>query len=129
ADPQNRGVDSARPRGTAGPARIADAPSPSSDDRFADDRRAPFTLPGRQGFGGYMPAGSGWLGQMRSTASSRLAGGGLAERGLRGGEPRDRHPERRARDIVEPDLVAEGDRGGISRVLAADAELEVVFGV
>src|SRR5262249_59126750 len=58
--------------------------------------------------------------------ASRLAGRGLAERGLRGGKARDRHPGRRARDVVEPDIVAEGDRGGIATVLAADSELEVV---
>src|SRR5207244_7804144 len=37
---------------------------------------------------------------------------------------RDRHAERRAGHVVEPDLVAEGDRGRIAAVLAADADLE-----
>src|ERR1700722_17488234 len=50
----------------------------------------------------------------------------LAERCLGGGETRDRYAERRARDVVEPDLVAERDRGRIAAVLAADAELEVL---
>src|SRR5208282_4795244 len=44
---------------------------------------------------------------------------------LRGGEPRDRHAERRARHVVEIDLVAEGDRSGIAAVLAADADLQL----
>src|SRR5262249_16543658 len=56
---------------------------------------------------------------------SRRARAPLAERGLRRGEPRDRHPERRARHVIEPDLVAEGDRSGVAAVLAADADLEL----
>src|SRR5690349_18311363 len=55
---------------------------------------------------------------------SGLAGGGLAERGLRGGKPRDRHAEGRAGNIIEPELMAEADRGGIPAMLAADAELQ-----
>src|SRR5882757_2731315 len=55
---------------------------------------------------------------------SRLAGDRLAEGGLRRRKPRDRHPIGRARDVVEPDLVAERHRGGIAAVLAADADLE-----
>src|SRR5690349_21868753 len=39
----------------------------------------------------------------------------FAERGLRRGEPRDRHAERRARHIVEPNLLAECDRSQIGR--------------
>src|SRR5258707_5575403 len=58
--------------------------------------------------------------------SLRFARGLLAERGLRRGEPRDRHAERRAGHVVEPDLMAERDRGGIAAVLAADADLELV---
>src|ERR1700681_2787533 len=58
----------------------------------------------------------------------RLAGSPFAERRLRGGEPGDRHPERRARDIVEPDLVTERDRGGVAGMLAADADLELAAG-
>src|SRR3954454_16387093 len=60
---------------------------------------------------------------MRALAFARRD---LAERGLRGGEPRDRHAERRARHVVEPDLVAERDRSRIAAVLAADADLEVL---
>src|ERR1700675_3335577 len=51
--------------------------------------------------------------------------GAFAERGLRCGEPRNRHAKRRARHVVERDLVAERDRGRIAAVLAADAELEI----
>ena len=43
-------------------------------------------------------------------------------------QPRDRHPERRAGDVVEPDLVEEVDRLRVAAVLAADAELEVRAG-
>src|SRR5258708_13021502 len=50
-------------------------------------------------------------GMTRTSAkgNSRLAGNGLAERGLRGGPPRDRHAVGRARDVVEANLVAEPD--------------------
>src|ERR1700730_13315382 len=56
---------------------------------------------------------------------SRLALGVLPERCLGGGKPRDRHAEGRARDVIESDLVAEGDRGGGGGVLAAKAEFDV----
>src|SRR4051812_22142910 len=59
----------------------------------------------------------------------RLAGNRLAERGLRRGEARDRHAIGRARDVVEPDLVAERHRGRIAAVLAADPDLEVLAGL
>ena len=49
----------------------------------------------------------------------------LAERRLRRREAGDRHAEGRAGDVVEPSLLAEGDRGRIAAVLAADAELDV----
>src|SRR4051794_23533247 len=65
-----------------------------------------------------------WL--VSAEQPSRLAGGGLAERRLGGGETRDRHTERRARHIVEAGRMAERDRGGIAAVLAADAELDVL---
>ena len=51
----------------------------------------------------------------------------LRQRRLRRGQARERHPERRARHVVEPDAVAEGDRSRFAAVLAADAELEVVL--
>src|SRR5258708_4892732 len=59
---------------------------------------------------------------------SGLAGRGFSGRRLRGRKPGDRHPERRARDIVEPDLMAERDRARIATMLAADADLEVAAG-
>src|SRR3954469_21061503 len=49
----------------------------------------------------------------------------LAERGLRRRQPCDRHAERRARDIVERELVAEAPRGRTPAVLAANADLEL----
>src|SRR5258705_8323174 len=49
------------------------------------------------------------------------------ERGLRGGEARQRHAERRAADVVEAELVAEGDAPRLAAVLAADAQLELRF--
>src|SRR3984957_6034149 len=49
----------------------------------------------------------------------------LAERRLRRCKARDRHAERRAGNVVEPDLVAERDRSRVAAVLAADAELEL----
>src|SRR5499427_881179 len=48
-----------------------------------------------------------------------------AHRGLGGRELGDRHAERRARHVVEPDPVAELDARRIAAVLAADAELEL----
>src|SRR5438128_735543 len=61
-----------------------------------------------------------------SLLPSRRTGRTLAKRGLRRRKARDRHAERRTRDVVEPDLVAEGDRGRIAAMLAADAELQSV---
>src|SRR4051794_31286337 len=55
----------------------------------------------------------------------RLPRRGLAERGLRRGEPRDRHAVGRAGDVIQPDLMAERHRGRIAAVFAADADLEV----
>src|SRR5512137_2281122 len=39
-------------------------------------------------------------------------------------EPGDGHPEGRAADVVQPDEVAELDRGRLAAVLAADAQLD-----
>src|SRR5436190_15784721 len=49
----------------------------------------------------------------------------LAERGLGGGEACDGNAERRARDVIERNLVAERDRSGVAAVLAADPDLEL----
>src|SRR5579871_896152 len=61
----------------------------------------------------------------RSEANSAFAREGFPERGLCRGKPRDRHAIGRAGHVVEPDLDAEGDRGGIAAMLAANAELNV----
>src|SRR3990170_5666046 len=50
---------------------------------------------------------------------------GLAERGLGGRQPGDRYAEGRARDVVQPDLVAEPHRLGVAAVLAADAHFQI----
>ena len=69
--------------------------------------------------------------KVRNYRSGSAAGGdvraraGLGQRGLRRGEARERHAERRAADVVEPELVAERDRARLAAVLAADAELEL----
>src|SRR5262249_51872662 len=65
---------------------------------------------------------------LRREQKSRGAGGVLAQRRLGGGKAGDRHPERRARHVVEPGLVTERHRGGIATVLAANAELDVASG-
>ena len=56
---------------------------------------------------------------------SRRTRGILAERRLGSGESGDRHPERRARHIVEPDIVAERDRRRVAAMLTADADLQL----
>src|SRR3954454_15206291 len=55
----------------------------------------------------------------------RRAGDFLAERRLRRGQARDRHPKRRAGDVVEADPIAKGDGGWVAAMLAADSELDV----
>src|SRR5258706_16472923 len=50
---------------------------------------------------------------------------GGRERGLRGGETRHRDAEWRAADVVQPNLVAEGDAVGVAAVLATNADLQV----
>src|SRR5262245_14189803 len=47
------------------------------------------------------------------------------DRGLRRREASDRGAERGGANVVETNLVAEGDRLGIAAVLAADADLEI----
>src|SRR5579859_5779779 len=51
---------------------------------------------------------------------SPLAGTGLAERGLGRGEAGDRHAIGRTRHVIQSDLVAERNRGGIAAMLAAN---------
>src|SRR4051812_23318856 len=50
----------------------------------------------------------------------------FTERRLRGRKPRNRYAERRTGNIIQADLVAERNRGGIAAMLAADAELQVL---
>src|SRR5258708_4881964 len=54
----------------------------------------------------------------------RLTGDRFSERSLPRRKPRDRHAIGRARDIVEPDLVAERHRRRIAAMFAADPNLE-----
>src|SRR5216684_831625 len=61
--------------------------------------------------------------------TSRLAGDGLAECGLRRSEPRDRHAIGRTGDVIQSDLVAERDGSGIAAMLAADPDLEAGTGL
>src|SRR3954463_8962383 len=56
--------------------------------------------------------------------SLRRACGRRAECRLRGGKTRDRHAERRARHVIEPNFVAERDRCRIAAMLAANPELQ-----
>lgn len=66
----------------------------------------------------------GVLVAMRPSRSLRLTVGAPERRSARL-QARDRHPERRAGDVVETDLVEEMDRGRVATVLAADTEVEV----
>ena len=77
------------------PGSVATARSASSWARCADASPTP------------MPRGSG---SQRGRRAALLVAFGSGQSGLRRREPRDRHAERRARDVVEPDLVAERDR-------------------
>src|SRR5581483_7094984 len=55
----------------------------------------------------------------------RLPAAGAAKRGLRRRQTRDRHTERRTRDVVELRIMTKGDRGGIAAVLAANPHLQL----
>ena len=48
----------------------------------------------------------------------------ILDRCLRGGEAGDGNAERGAGDVVEADLVAELDGGGVAAVLAADTDVQ-----
>ena len=52
----------------------------------------------------------------------------VLEHGLGGGQPRDGHAVGRAAHVVKAETVAEFNRGGISAVLTADPELDVLAG-
>src|SRR5579862_412552 len=83
-------------------------------------------LPRVAGEGGSSPlplAGEGWVGVAPRAPSSRRARLLAGQRRMRRGEARDRHPVRRAADVIQPHLGAELHRGGVAAMLAADAEL------
>src|SRR5579875_2940670 len=57
-----------------------------------------------------------------AVAASRL------DRGTAGFQPGDRHPERRAGDVVQSDLMEKVHGVGVAAVLTADTELEILAG-
>src|SRR5439155_25485687 len=65
----------------------------------------------------------------RVRASAPFTDRHLTKRSLGGGEPCNRYAERRAGDVVETELVTEGNGSGIATVLAADPDLELVAGL
>src|SRR5207245_2858170 len=71
---------------------------------------------------GHRPCPSGWTPRGMATSFRFI---GSPDGGLCRGKPRDRHPVRRATDIVEAEGVTEGDGRGIATVLAADAQLDI----
>src|SRR6059036_2317618 len=71
---------------------------------------------------GHRPCPSGWTPRGMATSFRFI---GSLDGGLCRGKPRDRHPVRRATDIVEAEGVTEGDGRGIAPMLAADAQLDV----
>ena len=66
--------------------------------------------------------GRGRHGRVRLSARRGVL---VADRGLRGRDPRDRHAVGRAGDVVDARVVEEVDRVRVAAVLAADAELQV----
>ena len=60
-----------------------------------------------------------------SVAATPAAGSALLESGLSGGKAGNGHAQGRAGDVVEANLVEEGDRVGVATVLTADAEANV----
>src|SRR5689334_8176140 len=57
-----------------------------------------------------------------------LIASGLAQRGLRRRQPRDRHAVWAARDVVQAHLVAKHHAAWLAAMLAADADLQVRAG-
>ena len=86
---------------------------------WARGHRRPPKAAQRKGAPGALPPFQAIM--KRSCRRMRLS----PERRLRRGEAGDRDAERRARHVVEMRRLAEGDRGRIAAVLAADAELDV----
>ena len=54
---------------------------------------------------------------------------GVLNRSLSSSQACDRHTERRAADVVQANIVAELDAGGIAAVLAADTQAQVGTGL
>ena len=54
---------------------------------------------------------------------------GIFDSSLSGSQTCDRHTERRAADVVQANIVAELDAGGIAAVLAADTQAQVGTGL
>src|SRR5690606_23077980 len=121
ADPAGRG-----PARAASPAGCSPPPAPGRPRRREAPRARSSTLPRRPGRAAVAPP-------RRPGSGARAAGCLLAgprrlprlDRRLRRGQPRNRHAERRAGDVVEPGRVAEAHARRIAGVLAADADLEI----
>ena len=67
---------------------------------------------------------AGRVALLRRGSRGYLSRSPIGERRLRGREARDRHAERRAGHVVEPDPLDLGDRLRVAAVLAADPDLE-----
>src|SRR3989304_463048 len=52
----------------------------------------------------------------------------LAQRRLGGGQPGDGHPQGGAGDVVETEIVAEADAGGVAAVLSTEGQLQLRVG-
>src|SRR3954468_13623409 len=66
-------------------------------------------------------------GRTEGLQPQRLLRLAVPERRLGRGQAGDRHAVGRGADIIEADALAEGDRGGVPAMLAADAELEAAL--
>ena len=78
--------------------------------------------------GRYALRGEATLRPCSGRRAGREESGGAVDRSLCGGEARDGDTEGRATDVVHALFVAEYDGGGIAAVLAADPDLETLFG-
>src|SRR5437763_17015357 len=53
----------------------------------------------------------------------------LGHSGLCRRQPGDGHPVRRTTDVVQPDLMAEHDAGGVASVFPADSDFQLLAGL
>ena len=122
----------AAPRAERGPGDEGAGASPKPDRAAPPDARRHTTLeprrPAPRSGGGRRREPSASEALRLERAESPRVGASRGQRRAAGLEPGDRHPERRAGHVVEPDAVEEVDRLGVAAVLAADAELEVGLG-